>query len=370
MTRHFLFENLTWPEVANLDRVIPLVLPLGGGFSQEETAAALGFPSQLGWLPAIPYGWSGSGLEIPLDCLAAALNNLLRSQLEDGFKRVILISPSGVELSIAESLTLDRAEPWRPVDLQSEDTEKVVLIPIGQTEQHALHLPLNVDTICIEAVLKGTVAATPERSFCLPVFPYGVSTHRTSFAGTFNMGGREFEDFFLAVIDSLDRMGFKRMYLNSGHGGNVSFLVNVVKYAGERHPLDFIATTWLYLNGPEGVKSLEAHRHSALGGMGHACELETSLMLHLRPELVHMDRVVDEIDFIRSPSYYMDWNETGALAANPPWMDDTATGAYGAGSLATAEKGALWLEAAIQEKAGHVEEILFQHTTRARKRQS
>ena len=125
----------------------------------------------------------------------------------------------------------------------------------------------------------------------------------------------------------------------NGHGGNSSHLVNVVKRAGEKYPYPFCATAFLYLSGSKGAAALEAKRESPIGGMGHACELETSLMLHLRPELVHLERAVDETDFISTPSYYMDWIEGGALVANPPWEDDTRTGAYGAGSLATAEKG-------------------------------
>jgi len=102
--------------------------------------------------------------------------------------------------------------------------------------------------------------------------------------------------------------------------------------------------------------------------MGHACELETSLMLHLRPELIHLDRAVDETDFITTPSYYMDWIEGGALTANPPWEDDTRTGAYGAGSLGTAEKGKYWLDVAIEEKVGHVAEIHEQYQRRKERR--
>lgn len=102
--------------------------------------------------------------------------------------------------------------------------------------------------------------------------------------------------------------------------------------------------------------------------MGHACELETSLMLFLHPDLVHMDRVVDETEFISTPSYYMDWVEGGSLIANPPWSDDTQSGAYGAGSLATKEKGELWFEAAVQEKIGHVTEIHEQYRRRAEKK--
>ena len=95
--------------------------------------------------------------------------------------------------------------------------------------------------------------------------------------------------------------------------------------------------------------------------MGHACELETSLVLAIRPELIHIERAVDEMNFISTASYYMDWIEGGALIANPPWDDDTVTGAYGAGSLGTAEKGRYWLEIAIAEKAEHCREIQEQY---------
>jgi creatinine amidohydrolase len=198
--------------------------------------------------------------------------------------------------------------------------------------------------------------------------PYGVSTHRSAFAGTLNCGGRAFEDFWLAVLDCLVQRGFNRFYLLSGHGGNCSFLLNVVKYAGERHRNIFCATSWLYLSGPQGIQALESLRSSPLGGMGHACELETSLILHLQPELVHMQRVVDDLEFIATPSYYMDWVEGGALFANPPWDDDTISGAYGAGSLGTAEKGCQWLAAAITEKVAHIAEIHEQYRRRTERR--
>ena len=244
----------------------------------------------------------------------------------------------------------------------------MILVPVGHTEQHGHHLPLSTDTEIIGAIARGTAAQIPGEAAALPVFPYGVSTHRPAFAGTLNCGGRAFEDFWLAVVDALTARGFDRFYLMSGHGGNCSFLVNVIKYAGERHRRIFCATTWLHTAGHLGAAAIAQHRVSARGGMGHAGELETAMLLHLRPELCHMDRVVDETDFIITPNYYMDWIEGGALAANPPWEDDTATGAYGAGSVATAEHGRLWLDAAMAEKAAHVAEIHEQHRRREARR--
>lgn len=230
MSEHFLFENLTWPEVTAIDRDTPLILPLGEGYSIEKASSALGNPEKIGWLPAIPFGWKGSQVEVGEDILAACLANLTSSMKEDGFRKVVILLPQGIDFRpSSETLIADVECTHVSMMLKSEDLEKVVLIPIGQTEQHGYHLPLNVDTICIKAIIEGTEAAIPGKAIRLPIFPYGVSTHRSSFAGTFNMGGRVFEDFFLAVVDRLNEFGFKRIYLNSGHGGNVSFLVNVVK---------------------------------------------------------------------------------------------------------------------------------------------
>ncbi len=370
MAEYFSYDELTWPEVAVLRRDVPLVLPLGSGYDLGRLAESLGDPPRIGLLPPVPYGWRGSPIEVPEPLLGAFIANLLDSLREGGFTRVYALTPPGLGLGLGAQAIRQPCEVLAPYRLGDEQRDKVVLVPVGHTEQHALHLPLNVDTVCIEAVAQGTAAAAPDQAVCLPVMPYGVSMHAQAFAGTLNAGGRTFEDFYLAVVDALVARGFERLYLLSGHGGNSSFLVNVVKYAGERHPQAFIATAFLYLSGAQGVAALEKYRLSKIGGMGHACELETSLMLHLRPELVDMSKVVDETDFIATPNYYMDWVEGGALVANPPWEDDTRTGAYGAGSLATAEHGKIWLEAAIAEKVLHVAEIHEQYMRRRARRQA
>ena len=372
MTAFFPFEELTWPEVAQLPRTIPLILPLGGQLSPEAIATELGEPAQIGLLPPLPYGWIGSGLSLPMPIFSKFIHNLVKSLRDDGFTHVYIAGPQGIEIEL-ENCYLSipgKQNVFSPSNTPSGDNlDKVILLPVGHTEQHGFHLPLNTDTLIINTICQEMVDKEPEYCTLLPVLPYGVSTHRSAFAATMNCGGRAFEDFWLAALDNLVTRGFHRFYLLSGHGGNCSFLTNVVKYAGERYPWIFCATSWLYLSGPDGLSALQNIRESKLGGMGHAGELETSLILHLKPQLVHMDRVVDEINFITTPSYYMDWVEGGCLIANPPWQDDSATGSYGAGSLGTAMKGEAWLNAAVEEKIAHVHEIITQHERRIARRQ-
>lgn len=357
-----IYENLTWPEVAELPRHMPMILPLGD-YVESRIAEAVGEDYIL--LPALPYGWEGSLVNVGEAMLQRVVAGIFSAPHDEGFTRLIVIHGGKENLHMMGIHQLHLANENRPQKLNSS-SQRVILIPCGHTEQHGYHLPMNTDTVIIGAICQGTAAKVPDKAECLPTMPYGVSTHRDEFAGTFNMGGRVFEDFMLEVIKQLVNAGADRFYLNSGHGGNGSFLVNIVKYAGERHKHIFAATTFLHTSGRIAYPVLQELRESKL--MGHACELETSYLLHLRPELCKMERVVDEIEFISTPDYYMDWLEGGSLVANPPWGDDTLTGSYGAGSLGTAEKGKAWLAAAIEEKVAHVLEIHEQQDRRQAKR--
>jgi len=356
------YVDFTWPELKEVPRTLPLILPLGTGLDMEGTSL-----NEALLLEPVSYGWPESGLGIPPQILQAFMDGILSSLADDGWQNIFVVAALGDTLPDFIAPTLRVKRDGR-LPLNFPDGPQVVLIPIGHTEQHAYHLPMDTDTRIIEGIARGTHAGLPDSTVLLPVLPYGVSAHRASYFGTLNAGGRAYEDFLTALVGTLVDQQLDRFFFLNGHGGNHSYLVNIVKACGERYLDAFTATTFLYLSASDGIRVLEQYRTSGIGGMGHAGELETSLMLHLDHERVHMERVVDETDFISTPNYYMDWIEGGALIANPPWYDDTRTGAYGAGSLGTAEKGKLWLDAAVKEKILLVKEIHDQHRRRMARR--
>jgi creatinine amidohydrolase len=369
------YDELTWPEIAELPRGLPLLIPIGlEPYPLEDVARSLR-ASEIGLLPAIPYGFparegdDASALSVGRTIFRRVLRGIAGGLTRQGFERVYFLDGyalrrrwhlNGVGLRPARLAVRSAPAPVWPADLP----ERVVIVSTGHTEQHGHHLPLSTDTLIIDAITHGVTESAADRVYSLPVWPYGVSSHTDEFPGTLTLGGRVFEDFFLAIVGRLVRLGGRMVFFSNGHGGNHSYLVNVVKLAGERWPEAFVATEWLHTTGP----SLAELRQSPLGGMGHGGELETSYMLHLRPDLVHMDRATTETDFISTPEYSMDWIESGRMVANPPWSDDTTSGIYGDATLGTAEKGKLWLTASVGEKLALIDEIREQAGRRAARR--
>ena len=369
MTQIITYEDLTFPEVEALPRDMPVLIPLGAANEYDwdkvadrvqHTTRSVSVTDRVCVFPAIPYGFRGSSLEVDPKLFRRVIQSLIATLHEDGFTNVHIVNGYGPQgfSTISFRRGESRVRPFSPT------ADQVALIPTGHTEQHAFHLPLSTDTLIIDAIARGVEAALPDTILRLPTWPYGVSMHRRQYPATLTIEPRTWEDFFVAVVSQLRERGLKMAYLINGHGGNHSFLVNITKFCGDKWPDVFVATSFLHTTSD----ALTQYRTSQIGGMGHAGELETSYILHLRPDLVHMDLAVDEVDFTATPNYYMDWIEGGALIANPPWTDDTISGAYGAGTQATAEKGRLWLEAAIDEKVGHVHEIIEQQRRREERR--
>jgi creatinine amidohydrolase len=245
---------------------------------------------------------------------------------------------------------------WPEVRDASKD--RVVVIPVGTLEDHGPHLPLSTDVLIVDAVCRKAVEGVPEKAFLFPVQTHGYSPHHMDFPGTITIKGTIFLEYMLDIIRSLAHHGFKKMLLVNGHGSNSAWLENVARLAIVEIPSILCCSlNWWAI--PEVAKSVSTMRGSERGGTSHACELETSLMLAIRPDLVKMNRAVKELSH-GSGEYFPAWDffyPSGPARLMKHWSTMTETGVMGDPTVATLEKGEAWLAAAAKGLGGIIEEF-------------
>jgi creatinine amidohydrolase len=123
------------------------------------------------------------------------------------------------------------------------------------------------------------------------------------------------------------------------------------------HP-GVLAAAAFYLVSRKGIEAVEEIRESGFGGMAHADELETSIYLAIDPDAVDMAKAVDEQGYPAGENARLEWWADGSLRLMPWWSSFSRTGVQGTPSVATAEKGKAFLEAAVAECVGYVRELL------------
>lgn len=178
-----------------------------------------------------------------------------------------------------------RADQLR--DLARRDA--IVILPVAALEQHGPHLPVEVDTRLGEEVAARTarkVAARGQAIVVLPVLWTGLSEHHMSFSGTVTLDFPVFSAMVEGVVRSVLRDGFKRVVLLNAHGGNENALRTITDDLTPKLGVPIVQFTYWYAAAVAIAKILETQ-----GGLQHACEAETSMMMAVRPELVAEDRI-------------------------------------------------------------------------------
>src|SRR5919107_90758 len=171
--------------------------------------------------------------------------------------------------------------------------ERVPVVPIGTLEDHGYHLPIDTDVVLVEAVCRGAAERLPAETVLLPPIVHGYSPHHMDFPGTITINWDTFCRYCTDVALSLVRHGFERVLLVNGHGSNQNLVETAARLAMVEEPGSLVAASF-YLVSERSARVIEEVRDSDRGGMAHACELETSLYLHLQPEAVDMSEAVDE----------------------------------------------------------------------------
>jgi creatinine amidohydrolase len=173
------------------------------------------------------------------------------------------------------------------------DCGGVCLLPIGVVEKHGDHMPLGTDMIAGTSLCR--LAAEKEPAIVFPYYFFGQIAEATHYPGTISVSHKLLMENLLAVCDEIARNGLKKILIASSHGGNHSFLPFFAQEFPRLNRDYCVYTTFIMDLSPEQTdRYTKAAGTSDLGF--HAGLTETSLMMHQRPDLVHMDEM-DSRDF-------------------------------------------------------------------------
>lgn len=236
--------------------------------------------------------------------------------------------------------------------------QPVVLLPFGTVEDHGPHLPINTDNVIVEAICLEAARRAPEDILAMPVVAYGLDEHHMDFPGTVSVDMHTLIAYVADVAISVAQHGFTHVLIVNGHGSNAPIadlaarrvVVETGIICGAMSPNAAIDPTLA-----EPVFS--EMRQSAPGGVAHAGEYETAMMLHLRPDLVQMDQAVREPGQIKLEHFNWDHPEPSILAWQDWWSRMSESGICGDPTVATAEFGRALFETTVENLSRFVREF-------------
>lgn len=212
----------------------------------------------------------------------------------------------------------------------------LVLLPIAAVEQHGPHLPTGTDTIICGAVAEAVEARAPESVLLAPVYWLGASAHHLRFGATLTAELSTYVATLCELARPLLEDGFRRLMFLNGHGGNVDPLKVALRELQLEFPQSILSGASYWSIAEEVIASgLEGEDRF----VGHACEFETSMIQHLRPELV------DEFRRAHAGPWLPDVVE--GLFVSRDMKQRTRAGCTGRPDLASAEKGAALFEGIV-----------------------
>lgn len=225
----------------------------------------------------------------------------------------------------------------------------VAVLPLGATEPHNLHLPYATDTIQVEAIGRAACDRASRmggRVLLLPALPYGTETNQMRFPLAMNLNPSTVARVIGDLVDSLATHGVRKCVLLNGHGGN-DLKWYVRELYGKTPVHLFLCNWWKVANDryPE--------LYPEVGPGDHAGDLETSLILHLRPELVEAGVADDGAE----AKTRFDAVNRGWVEITRPWHLLTTNSGAGDPRPATAEKGRATMDVVVDRLANFLHDL-------------
>lgn len=227
------------------------------------------------------------------------------------------------------------------------ERDPVVIVPLGSLEQHGPHLPLATDTDIGLALAEAAAGAADGRGVPVLTTPpvwTGYSPHHMDFAGTITLEPETYLALVGDIAGSLYRHGVRHVLLLNSHGGNAWLAKAAADRIAVRVGRSPVVCTYWDLVADE----VAAARRSPPGGMGHACELETSLQLRLDPARVRTDRLAPSVIPPTSPYHHVEMFASNRVALYKPFKEYSPSGVIGDPTLATPELGERIFQATVE----------------------
>lgn len=184
------------------------------------------------------------------------------------------------------AVELDRLS-WPEIRAELERGRDTVVLAFGATEQHGPHLPLATDALLGDHLAR--LVADRLDAFLAPTVRVGCSEHHLEFPGTLSLSEETFHGIVRDLVSSLARGGFRRVVLIPTHGGNFAPLAGALEKLGPIEGLEVRALTDLGALFAIAQRGLEEFGVPLEQGGLHAGEWETSMLLSIHPELVHLE---------------------------------------------------------------------------------
>jgi creatinine amidohydrolase len=229
---------------------------------------------------------------------------------------------------------------YRTTEYAAIDPEATIaVLPIAAIEQHGPHLPVSTDTTIMQGMLEEVISILPDNLDIriLPVQSVGKSNEHLAAPGTLTLPATTLIEAWTELGASVARAGLRKIIFVNSHGGNEEIMGVVTRELRVRHRMLAVKTSWQRFGRPAGMYTELEDRHGIHGG-----DVETSLMLHFRPDLVDITKAENFVSNVaRAEQEFALLRQTGTHAF--AWMagDLNPHGVVGDASIATAEKGRL-----------------------------
>ena len=229
------------------------------------------------------------------------------------------------------------------------NSDAIVVIPTGSIEQHGPHLPVSTDSIIVSEISRRAVheANKTTATLLLPTIMYGYSLHHMEFPGTISLSDETYVALLTEVGTCVTQHGFRRLIFLNGHGGNkapLQLAIQRIHRRSKNRSLCVAATYWDLIR-----KDVQACRHSPPGGISHAGEFETSVLMSLYPEMVKTECIAKSLPNIGDKDFDYDWYSASNISLAFQVSEFSPTGVLGDPTVANAEMGSAMMAAAVKK---------------------